>query len=731
MSENPDKYGVFWYNEQEINHWSDADFEAKAAEFAAAGVNIVMTFSSTHFRWSFYPYWDRINAAIGKIVKACHKHNIRVVEHHSSHLQFNPQSAGDWDDLDVEMRIRHSSMTMFPELKENIAMFDPEIAPGVYLSSCRQIDGRTNGYCRTTYAGYGLCFNNPHYRKRYLEYIGSLCKLGVDGIMTDDVHFFGAGNSCTCQYCREKFKAETGYTLPMPDKWGAFAGNFDDPSYIAFLRFRMRSTAEFQRAVTEYTKNLGYDLLRPNYTTSTFTRNLTAYPFETASELWSCVFQENMFSAVIRQSYVPWSIDAMQRLAMAQRNKVMAMSMFYPDRFDNYYFSWALSRSWNHLLMATPEGGNINDVETEFLPFDLKHPVLENPEEFADMALLEPRSSLDYAQDPVESATRPFMVWSQAGLFRNLQMRIVFENDPPEVWQQYPFTAIAGATMLSDETLHKLKNYVLQGGRLFIFGKFAIWQNDGTPRQHPEEIFGIKADLNDLHAVKEGLFKWQGNEIKLPPVAESCSLSNISGAHRVIASSVDGEILGISCMNDQVIWLAGGVQSRHPEASQYVFVIPRWSREPDKRVTAPPLAAPRLYNVPGKILSVLLARPSLIKVSNRDYQSSLYYDRTQKRLFVHLVNTSGMLSEPPATVSHADEFINFKRNTAANNPAFTVTVTLPGKYVSPAAAQSFSPEFAGSKTLTISDDGGKYCISIPEKTFSGYLLIEADIASCR
>jgi len=21
MSENPDKYGVFWYNEQEINHW--------------------------------------------------------------------------------------------------------------------------------------------------------------------------------------------------------------------------------------------------------------------------------------------------------------------------------------------------------------------------------------------------------------------------------------------------------------------------------------------------------------------------------------------------------------------------------------------------------------------------------------------------------------------------------------------------------------------------------------
>ena len=60
----PDKYGVYWYNEDEILLWTDADFEARAAEFAADGVNIVMTFSCTHFRWSFQPWWPQITETI-------------------------------------------------------------------------------------------------------------------------------------------------------------------------------------------------------------------------------------------------------------------------------------------------------------------------------------------------------------------------------------------------------------------------------------------------------------------------------------------------------------------------------------------------------------------------------------------------------------------------------------------------------------------------------------------
>ncbi|MBR2356555.1 MAG: hypothetical protein IKA65_00830 [Lentisphaeria bacterium] len=95
MNTEQDKFSVFWYNDEEINRWSEKDFEEKAASFAAAGINIVMTFSCTHFRWSYYTYRATINAALKRLVDACHKYNIRVVEHHSSHLTFVPLSRRD------------------------------------------------------------------------------------------------------------------------------------------------------------------------------------------------------------------------------------------------------------------------------------------------------------------------------------------------------------------------------------------------------------------------------------------------------------------------------------------------------------------------------------------------------------------------------------------------------------------------------------------------------------
>ena len=42
MKNNPviqDKFGVFWYNDPELFEWNDSEFENKAAEFAAAGIN--------------------------------------------------------------------------------------------------------------------------------------------------------------------------------------------------------------------------------------------------------------------------------------------------------------------------------------------------------------------------------------------------------------------------------------------------------------------------------------------------------------------------------------------------------------------------------------------------------------------------------------------------------------------------------------------------------------------
>ncbi|MBO4631449.1 MAG: hypothetical protein J5858_05965, partial [Lentisphaeria bacterium] len=473
-----DKYGVFWYNEREILHWKQKDFDVKAAEFAEIGVNIVMTFSCTHFRWSYYPWWKQINQVLSKLVKACHKHNIRVVEHHSSHLTENPRSFKEWKAVERHNAKRNSSLDIFPGLRDYIAAGDPEIRPGVYLSDCRQIDGRTGDFARTNYTGYGHCVNNPHYRAAYFDYLESVYRTGVDGIMTDDVGYKEFNyNVCACRYCREKFKEKTGYELPGPEKWSQFH-NFRNPAFLAWLKFRMDSTNEFQREVSEHARKLGCKMLRPNYDTSTFKSNWTAYPFEAVGDLWSCVFQENMFSIVIHTAWPAWSCDAAHRLAMANRYGIMSMSMFYPTRYDDYYFSWALAKAWNQLLMATPEGGDLNQIEKLFYAYDRKNPILEHADPMADAAFLEPRTALDYTEDSGKSSVRPFWVWMQGAMFRNLRTTVVFEDQKLEEWKRHPFIIAAGATMLDDALLKKMKQYCDQGGRLLLLGTFGIFKPD-------------------------------------------------------------------------------------------------------------------------------------------------------------------------------------------------------------------------------------------------------------
>ena len=726
MKNNPDiqdKFGVFWYNDPELFEWSDIDFENKAAEFAASGINIVMTFSCTHFRWSCYPYWDLINERLAMLVKACHKYNIRVVEHHSSHLTFNPRDKAEWDYAENVLKVRKSTLTSFPGLREFIASGDPEIAPGVYLSSCRQIDGRTGEYARTSYHGYGLCFNNPDYRKRYFEYLESVYKTGVDGIMTDDVQYFGAGNACACKHCREKFKAEYSYDLPLPAEWGKFYGDYQNPAFVAWLRFRFDSTADFQQAVSDHAASLGYDMLRPNYATSTFTRNQTGYPFEKAGHLWSHVFQENMFSSVMRASWPSWTADAMHRRAMAEKFDVEPMSMFYPARYDDYYFCWALSRAWGHLLMATPEGGDLNSVEQKFYTFEEKNPRWTTQANIpAKTAFMQPRSSLDLTADAVEGSGRPFSVWTQAGVFGNLPFDIIFEDEPLENFQKYTLIVIAGATMLSDRQLDILKKYCDNGGRVLVSGLFGIYNTDGTLRDNPEKIFGFTAELNGIEPTGEGVLVWHDTKIKLPAVEESYFLSNITGDAQIIAETRDGKVLGISAMNGNFIWLAGGVRIRSVEASHYAYCISRWVNGQTVSAEAPAYAAGYIKAVPGRILELFADRVNQVSVAGGEYLTKLAYSKESGDMRIYLVNVENLLAEPPAKISHGDIFANFAENAAAGKKELFVSCLLEN-CGGIEEVYAVSPEFAGEKDLHFSVEQDTLNISVEPGTFAGYLEI--------
>ncbi len=91
-----ERYTFIWYNAREIFHWTEEDFDRRAREMHEQGITTAITFSSTHFRFSFIPWWDDIHRCLANMVKACHKYGIKLVEHHSSNLRFNPLNDEDW-----------------------------------------------------------------------------------------------------------------------------------------------------------------------------------------------------------------------------------------------------------------------------------------------------------------------------------------------------------------------------------------------------------------------------------------------------------------------------------------------------------------------------------------------------------------------------------------------------------------------------------------------------------
>ena len=270
------RFTFFWFNDQEIFFDTQEEIDAKVGRMADQGITHLLTFSCTHFRWSFRPWWKEINACLAKIVKAAHSRGLKVIKHHSSELASYPDTPQRLDRLRRSLNDRGSSIESWPGIVEMLLALD---SPALMYP---QINEKTLQPNVTNYAATSKCYNNPGYRKDYLEYLESVYATGVDGIMTDDVQYYC---SCRCPHCELLFQEKYGYSLPPPEKWDAWYGNMRDTSFIAWLRFRFDSTHDFHKLIVDHYEKLGLALLRPNYLSLAITRDWTAFSVDPVSLL--------------------------------------------------------------------------------------------------------------------------------------------------------------------------------------------------------------------------------------------------------------------------------------------------------------------------------------------------------------------------------------------------------------------------------------------------------------
>jgi len=500
-----------------------------------------------------------------------------------------------------------------------------------------------------------------------------LIATGLDGIMNDDVQYFADGNACTCEHCRKKFFEETGYTLPQPEEWEGFAGNYDNPIYIAWIKFRRQSTANFVRRIYQHYEVVGFRNLYPNYTSGCLLQNRSFCNFDTIPEYWDFMFQENCEGSVQRCSIHYYMAEAVNRFALGQRKDVPSMSMFYPSNKSTFYAAFALSRSWGQLFTATPEGENMNDIERIYREFEIKHKDLFRvSKKLSDLSIYFSAKTRDYLADAEEKFMAPMFGLIHSAYANRLGVDMVFEKDTLEILKEHKTILMGYVAMASDEELAKLRAYVENGGKLLILGDFATYSAPCKTRALSEitKALGLSVSVTPYEKSGEVELTYKGKSLKL--TAEKNRLAFNGGTS--VAKMTDGTCVGISerVGNGEIIWLPFDTNTCFAQGS--VWGTRRGVENPEPVMCAP-YHIDILRETAGKMMELFVETPSFIADTDNDELMVTGFE-IDGGYAVHLLNLKGSIPKEQCLVRFSDDMPSFTDD-APKHEAFMLHVNLP------------------------------------------------------
>ncbi len=646
----------FWFNDKNTFEYTQEDFDREARRIHEDGIDIVVTFAPTHFRWGFMPYWDIINEAIRKLVTACHKYGIKVVEHHSCRLTFGPENDEDWAYMERFIGKKGTTIDSWDGLRE-FTLSDPVIIDGHTASSMRQISGRTGGWARSNYHGWSMCFNNPHFVKAYFKYLETVYALGVDGIMTDDVQYMP--ESCTCEHCRRLFKEETGYDLPDPEHWEEFYDHYDNPAFVAWKRFKLRSTERFQNNVNKHFESLGLKLLRPNYISDIIYTNKTSYPFEGCAHLWDYVFQENIDKSVIGTDNMRFMIESQHRFSMARAAGVPSMSMFYPETAGELYMAWALAHAYGQIYLGCGTGHSHADWERPYRAFERKYEAAYTaPQKKPDVAFYYSPDTRDYVYRGLYYIRR--MTGRMQGCYQaGVQIDLVFPYSSVELMRTMPCIALCDVVMLSEDEIDKLLSYLYSGGRLLIEGVCGILKADGTPRDY-----------------------------SVPDLLSQCGDVRIIPEHEILTQNGVG-------------------------IGRYEGMVPFRLSPPNHIANMKKLASQTIFPH--------LKTRRVTAATEADIISTFYC--AESGYVVHLYNNENLVPPQGTAVTRCWRYPHYEAGAAPIGVPIEVCIErCDDRRID--TVSFVSPEWNAERFVPFTDDGTHISFTVPQDTFSGYLLIQ-------
>ncbi len=428
--------------------------ERRFSELKKENVNAVIVngFLSRH---TFPSHLDRVEENIKLLTQEAHKKDITLVDHQDLTLLWN---------LDSGFRV---------------------------------LTGHTDWLQRTVDTGLptrGLCPVNKLFKEHYFKWItGFIKNTGIDGIMIDEVFFHGP-TFCGCKDCRETFHRETGLVLPL-DETSPELFNKDSVVWRTWLSWRKKAVGDWWVELRQQINKF-----KPDFTMLCYT---THYGY--CSDFASINFGAGVTNVARACNFL--GTEIMSRNVMASCRAIYAFrkaknalretygtpvfGLVYPmDDWDLAYFGWAMNNmngqiTWLVTNLVKPAG------KSDFINFPLNMD-MKNARPVSNTALLFSEQSRDWQKDM--GFAGEIIGTSETLTDNHFQHSFIFDEElKPEKLKQYKSVLINSASCLGDKQIEALRDYVRNGGNVYLSGHAGLADEMGTYRKEwPfKDVFGI------------------------------------------------------------------------------------------------------------------------------------------------------------------------------------------------------------------------------------------------
>ena len=475
------RFTWFWLDDFELFHQA-YDLTDKRVEAACRQGFTHLIIFGNHSRWNFQKWWNVINDGIAAVVRSAHKRGMKVIEHHSSCLVWQ---------TDTPKRME-AALNNFRAWKMDIKNYDGFFEllsdPEYYHRNWVQINGDGDAV-PSPYNGFAYCFNNPDYRKAYLKYLESIYATGVDGIMTDDVQYWG--QTCNCPHCRRIFAEKYGFQLPDAGKWSAFFKRLDVPGALEQLKFRSESTHDFHVLVKEHYESLGLKMLRPNYSAAMLARDWTSISLEDMPALdW--FFIECCNGSIPRYAWPAWLMEHSQRVMQANERNIPPMLLTYCGTPSDLMLSFSMARLTGSLYTNTtvgeagPDETLLRNFEKRYAKWCFRTKPLQ------EIGVYYSRASKNFG---IGYEAGRFMSWVQGMVVSNVPFRLI-DADAHAIPEDCSVILLIDIRMLSDEEAASLRRAAASGKTVIVAGLCGDERPDGTFRNEEQyrELWGWKQE---------------------------------------------------------------------------------------------------------------------------------------------------------------------------------------------------------------------------------------------